>query len=190
MTERSVWWTWLMGVPSHLRPLNCWWSIKACFRWMTTASLACILCWNHTLSLLGLLQQHYAAVTEIYFSCSALGFELDKQIPGSLLYRLSCRWLMSYNFPPFFTICLCISLTMHACLCTYTNLYTDFLLPSHKVVKAHTENQWSSSWQINWTGNELGEDNTTIHGQHVSFITRVLPIEGKAMKRIAFASLS
>ena len=88
-----------------------------------TASLSCILCWNHTLSFLGLLQQRYAAVTEIYFSCLALGFELDKQIPGSLLYRLSCQWLMSYNFPPFFTVCLCISLKMHMHACVLIQTY-------------------------------------------------------------------
>lgn len=97
-----------------------------------TASLACILCWNHTLSFLGLLQQRYAAVTEIYFSCLALGFELDKQIPGSLLYRLSCQWLMSYNFPPFFTVCLCISLKMHmhACVLIQTYIQIFSFLPT------------------------------------------------------------
>lgn len=60
--------------------------IKAYFRWMTIASLACMWYWSHTPSLLGLLQTCYAAITEIYFSsCSALGLELGKQIPGSLL---------------------------------------------------------------------------------------------------------
>lgn len=63
--------------------------------------------------------------------------------------------------PPFFTpVSAFLSRCMHVWGLWY-KLYTDFLLPSHKVVKAHTENQWSSSWQINWTGNELGEDNTT-----------------------------
>lgn len=91
-----------------------------------------LLGWNHTLSLLGLLQQCYAAITEIYFSCSALGFELDKQIPGSFLYRLSCRWLMSYNFTPFFTICLSafLSRCMHVCVPIQTYIQIFSFLPT------------------------------------------------------------
>lgn len=68
----------------------------------------------------------------IYFSCSALGFELDKQIPGSLLYRLSCWWLMSYNFAPFFTICLSafLSRCMHVCVPIQTYIQIFSFLPT------------------------------------------------------------
>lgn len=93
------------------------------------------------------------------------------------------------QFSPFFqSLPLLISLKIYAHVCLYKFIWIRlqhivFLLLCHKVVKAHTETQWCSSWQINLTGNKA-----IVHGHHVSFVTWVLPIEGKAIKRIPFAS--
>lgn len=135
--------------------------------------------WNYTPSLLGLLQTHSTVITEIYFSCSALGFELGKQIPRSLLQAfLSMTHIL--QFPLFFSLSLCISLTIYA-----THSFSPSLPRSGE---SPYGSQWSSSWQTTLMGNELEADNTIIRGPHVSFIIQVQPVEGKAIRRIPSAS--
>lgn len=105
---------------------------------------------------------------------------------------------MIYFLKFFPIVSVSLSLGFFQVVCTYVYLYKSIgiymqhivvLFPCCKVVKAHTETQWYSSWQTHLMDNESEEDNKIIRRHHVRFTTWVLPVEEKAIKRIPFTSI-